>query len=149
MSDSVDEIFGAIKNCAQIAKSGGGIGLNVHNIRATGSYIAGTGGQAKGIVPMLRVLNDVVRYIEQGNKRPSSIAVYLEPWHADIIEFLDLRKNHGKEERRARDLFYALWIPDLFMERVEGNGHWTLFCPKEAPGLADVWGEKFKVLYEE
>lgn len=146
--DSIDGIYDTLKTCALISKSAGGIGLSVHNIRATGSYIAGTNGTSNGIVPMLRVYNNTARYVDQGgNKRPGAFAIYLEPWHDDIFEFLDLRKNHGKEEVRARDLFYALWISDLFMKRVESNGDWTLMCPNECPGLDDVWGEKFEALY--
>ncbi|KKA18020.1 Ribonucleoside-diphosphate reductase [Rasamsonia emersonii CBS 393.64] len=147
--DSIEGIYDTLKTCAMISKTAGGIGLNVHRIRATGSYIAGTNGTSNGLVPMLRVFNNTARYVDQGgNKRPGAFAIYLEPWHADIFEFLDLRKNHGKEEVRARDLFYALWTPDLFMRRVESNGDWTLFCPNEAPGLADVYGEEFDALYE-
>ncbi|KAF8475064.1 ribonucleotide reductase [Kalaharituber pfeilii] len=146
--DSIEGIYDTLKTCAMISKTAGGIGLNVHCIRATGSYIAGTNGSSNGLVPMLQVYNNTARYVDQGgNKRPGAFAIYIEPWHADIFEFLDLRKNHGKEESRARDLFYALWIPDLFMKRVEANGDWSLFCPNEAPGLADVWGEKFEELY--
>ncbi|KAK9466741.1 ribonucleotide reductase [Lipomyces arxii] len=146
--DSIEGIYDTLKSCALISKTAGGIGLNVHNIRATGSYIAGTNGTSNGLIPMLRVFNNTARYVDQGgNKRPGAMAIYLEPWHADVFEFIDLRKNHGKEEVRARDLFYALWIPDLFMQRVEENGDWSLFCPNEAPGLADVWGEKFEELY--
>ncbi|KAK9472256.1 ribonucleotide reductase [Dipodascopsis tothii] len=146
--DSIEGIYDTLKTCAQISKTAGGIGLNVHNIRAAGSYIAGTNGSSNGLVPMLRVFNNTARYVDQGgNKRPGAFAIYLEPWHPDVFEFLDLRKNHGKEEVRARDLFYALWIPDLFMARVEANGDWSLFCPSEAPGLADVWGEEFEALY--
>src|SRR6187401_1131987 len=146
--DSIDGIYNTLKNCAKISQSAGGIGVNIHNIRATGSYIRGTNGTSNGIVPMLRVFNDTARYVDQGGgKRKGSFAIYLEPWHADIFEFLDLKKNHGKEEMRARDLFYALWIPDLFMQRVENNEMWSLFCPNEAPGLADVWGEDFELLY--
>lgn len=146
--DSIEGIYDTLKTCAMISKTAGGIGLNVHNIRATGSYIAGTNGNSNGIVPMLRVYNNTARYVDQGgNKRPGAFAIYLEPWHADIFEFLDLRKNHGKEEVRARDLFYALWICDLFMKRVESNGSWSLFCPNEASGLADVYGEEFDKLY--
>ncbi|KAK7202679.1 alpha subunit of ribonucleotide reductase [Myxozyma melibiosi] len=148
--DSIDGIYDTLKTCALISKTAGGIGLHVHNIRATGSYIAGTNGTSNGLVPMLRVYNNTARYVDQGgNKRPGAFAIYLEPWHADIFDFIDLRKNHGKEEARARDLFYALWIPDLFMKRVEENGEWSLFSPSEAPGLADVWGEKFEALYEQ
>ncbi|PVV03530.1 hypothetical protein BB560_001983 [Smittium megazygosporum] len=146
--DSIDGIYDTLKQCAMISKSAGGIGLHIHNIRATGSYIAGTNGTSNGIVPMLRVFNNTARYVDQGgNKRPGAFAIYLEPWHADIFEFLNLRKNHGKEENRARDLFLGLWIPDLFMKRVIENGQWSLFCPNEAPGLQDVWGEKFEELY--
>lgn len=146
--DSIDGIFDTLKSCARISQSAGGIGLSIHNVRATGSYIRGTGGASNGIVPMLRVFNDTARYIDQGGgKRKGSFAIYLEPWHADIYEFLDLRKNTGKEEVRARDLFTALWIPDLFMKRVEENGNWSLFCPNEAPGLGDCYGEEFEELY--
>ncbi|KAI6507094.1 ribonucleotide-diphosphate reductase subunit rnr1 [Pyricularia oryzae] len=147
--DSIEGIYDTLKTCAMISKMAGGIGLNVHRIRATGSYIAGTNGTSNGIVPMLRVFNNTARYVDQGgNKRPGAFAIYLEPWHADVFEFLDLRKNHGKEEIRARDLFLALWIPDLFMKRVEKNGDWTLMCPNECPGLADCYGEEFEALYE-
>lgn len=147
--DSIEGIYETLKNCALISKTAGGIGLNVHCIRATGSYIAGTNGTSNGLIPMLRVFNNTARYVDQGgNKRPGAFAIYLEPWHSDVFEFLDLRKNHGKEEIRARDLFLALWTPDLFMKRVEKNSEWTLFCPNEAPGLADVWGEEFEALYE-
>lgn len=147
--DSIDGIYDTLKTCAMISKMAGGIGLNVHRIRATGSYIAGTNGTSNGIVPMLRVFNNTARYVDQGgNKRPGAFAIYLEPWHADVFEFLDLRKNHGKEEVRARDLFLALWIPDLFMKRVEKNGEWTLMCPNECPGLADCYGDEFEALYE-
>lgn len=146
--DSINGIFNTLKQCAEISQSAGGIGLSIHNIRATGSYIKGTNGTSNGIVPMLRVFNDTARYVDQGGgKRKGAFAVYLEPWHADIFEFLDLKKNHGKEELRARDLFYALWIPDLFMRRVKEGGNWTLFCPNEAPGLFENWGEKFESLY--
>ncbi|KAJ8661629.1 ribonucleoside-diphosphate reductase large subunit [Lichtheimia ornata] len=147
--DSIEGIYETLKTCAKISKTAGGIGLNIHNIRATGSYIAGTNGYSNGIVPMLRVFNNTARYVDQGgNKRPGAFAMYLEPWHPDVFDFLDLRKNHGKEENRARDLFYALWIPDMFMRRVEENGDWSLFCPDEAPGLQDVWGEAFDELYQ-
>ncbi|KAF5103873.1 hypothetical protein D0Z03_000002 [Geotrichum reessii] len=147
--DSIEGIYDTLKTCALISKSAGGIGLSVHNIRATGSYIAGTNGTSNGIVPMLRVYNNTARYVDQGgNKRPGAFAMYLEPWHDDVFEFIELRKNHGKEEVRARDLFYALWIPDLFMKRVEANQDWTLMCPNECPGLDDVWGEEFEALYE-
>ncbi len=146
--DSIDGIYDTLKQTAKISQSAGGIGLAIHNIRATGSYIGGTNGTSNGIIPMLRVYNDTARYVDQGGgKRKGAFAVYLEPWHADVFEFLDLRKNHGKEELRARDLFYALWIPDLFMKRVESNGNWSLFCPNEAPGLSDCWGEEFEKLY--
>jgi len=148
-SDSIEGIYDTLKQCALISKSAGGIGLNVHCIRASGSYIAGTNGNSNGLVPMLRVFNNTARYVDQGgNKRPGAFAIYLEPWHADIFDFLDLRKNHGKEEQRARDLFFAMWIPDLFMKRVEADGMWSLMCPAECPGLADCWGEEFEALYE-
>jgi len=147
--DSIDGIYDTLKQTAKISQSAGGIGLSIHNIRATGSYISGTNGTSNGIIPMLRVFNDTARYVDQGGgKRKGAFAVYLEPWHADVFEFLDLRKNHGKEEMRARDLFYALWVSDLFMKRVESNGDWSLFCPHEAPGLADCWGTEFEALYE-
>ncbi|KAI8013867.1 Ribonucleoside-diphosphate reductase large subunit [Camellia lanceoleosa] len=144
--DSIEGIYDTLKECAVISKSAGGIGVSVHNIRATGSYIRGTNGTSNGIVPMLRVYNDTARYVDQGGgKRKGAFAIYLEPWHADIFEFLDLKKNHGKNT--ARDLFYALWVPDLFMERVRDDGEWSLFCPNEAPGLADCWGDEFEILY--
>ncbi|WWC93798.1 ribonucleoside-diphosphate reductase, alpha subunit [Kwoniella sp. B9012] len=147
--DSIDGIYDTLKTCAQISKTAGGIGLHIHNIRAKGAYIAGTNGYSNGIVPMLRAYDATARYVDQGgNKRPGAFAIYLEPWHADVFDFLDLRKNHGKEEVRARDLFYALWIPDLFMKRVEQDGDWTLMCPSECPGLADVHSEEFEKLYE-
>jgi len=147
-SDSIEGIYDTLKQCALISKSAGGIGLNIHNIRASGSYIAGTNGNSNGLMPMLRVFNNTARYVDQGgNKRPGAFAIYLEPWHADVFDFLDLKKNHGKEEQRARDLFYAMWIPDLFMERVEQDGQWSLMCPHECPGLHEVWGEEFKALY--
>jgi ribonucleoside-diphosphate reductase alpha chain len=147
--DSVEGIYDTLKQCAKISQSAGGIGLAVHNVRATGSYIKGTNGTSNGIVPMLRVFNDTARYIDQGGgKRKGAFAVYLEPWHADVFEFLQLKKNHGKEEMRARDLFYAMWMPDLFMRRVESDEAWSLFCPNEAPGLADCYGEEFEKLYE-
>ncbi len=147
--DSIDGIYDTLKQCAKISQSAGGIGLAIHNIRATGSYIKGTNGYSNGIIPMLRVFNDTARYIDQGGgKRKGAFAVYLEPWHADIMEFLDLKKNHGKEEMRARDLFYAMWISDLFMQRVEADGEWSLFCPHEAPGLDETYGEEFEALYE-
>lgn len=147
--DSIEGIYDTLKQCAQISQAAGGIGLSIHNIRATGSYIKGTNGISNGIVPMLRNFDMTARYVDQGGgKRKGSFAIYLEPWHADIFAFLDLRKNHGKEELRARDLFYALWVPDLFMKRVEKNEEWALFCPKEAPGLADCYGETFERLYQ-
>ena len=147
-SDSIDGIYDTLKQCAKISQSAGGIGLSINNIRATGSYIKGTNGTSNGIVPMLRVFNDTARYVDQGGgKRKGSFAIYLEPWHADVFDFLDLKKNHGKEENRARDLFFALWVPDLFMKRVEENGDWSLFCPHEAPGLADTYGDEFEALY--
>ncbi|MFN9595987.1 MAG: ribonucleoside-diphosphate reductase subunit alpha, partial [Bacteroidota bacterium] len=147
--DSIEGIYDTLKQCAQISQSAGGIGLSIHNIRATGSYIRGTNGTSNGIVPMLRVFNDTARYVDQGGgKRKGSFAIYLEPWHADIFDFLDLRKNHGKEELRARDLFFALWICDLFMKRVEEEGEWSLFCPNEAPGLSDCHSAEFEALYE-
>lgn len=147
-SDSIEGIYDTLKQCALISKSAGGIGLNVHCIRSSGSYIAGTNGNSNGLVPMLRVYNNTARYVDQGgNKRPGAFAIYLEPWHADIFDFLDLKKNHGKEENRARDLFYAMWIPDLFMKRVESDGDWCLMCPDQSPGLHEVWGEKFEELY--
>lgn len=147
--DSISGIYDTLKQCAQISQSAGGIGLSIHDVRATGSYIRGTNGTSNGIVPMLKVFNDTARYVDQGGgKRKGSFAVYIEPWHADIVDFLDLKKNHGKEEQRARDLFYAMWIPDLFMERVEADGDWTLMCPNECPGLSDAYGDEFKALYE-
>jgi len=147
--DSLDGIYDTLKQCALISKSAGGIGLSIHHIRSKGSYIKGTNGESNGIVPMLRVFNDTARYVDQGGgKRKGSIAIYLEPWHPDILAFLDLKKNHGKEELRARDLFYALWTPDLFMQRVEENANWSFFCPNECPGLQDAYGAEFKALYE-
>jgi len=147
-SDSIEGIYDTLKSCAQISQSAGGIGLAIHNIRATGSYIKGTNGTSNGIVPMLRVFNDTARYVDQGGgKRKGSFAMYMEPWHADVFDFLDLKKNHGKEEQRARDLFFALWIPDLFMKRVKENGNWTLMCPHECPGLSDTHSAEFEVLY--
>jgi ribonucleoside-diphosphate reductase alpha chain len=146
--DSIEGIYDTLKQTAKISQSAGGIGLAIHGIRATGSYIGGTNGTSNGIIPMLKVFNDTARYVDQGGgKRKGAFAVYLEPWHADIFAFLDLRKNHGKEEMRARDLFYALWIPDLFMQRVEADGEWSLFCPNEAPGLHACWGKEFEELY--
>jgi len=147
--DSIDGIYDTLKQTAKISQSAGGIGLSIHNIRATGSYIAGTNGTSNGIVPMLRVFNDTARYVDQGGgKRKGSFAVYIEPWHADIMNFLDLKKNHGAEEMRARDLFYAMWIPDLFMKRVEENAEWTLMCPNECPDLFNTHGDEFEALYE-
>ena len=146
--DSIMGIYETLKNIALISKSAGGVGLAVHNIRATGSYIKGTNGFSNGLVPMLRVFNETARYVDQGGgKRKGSFAIYLEPWHADIFDFLQLKKNHGKEEQRARDLFYALWIPDLFMKRVKEEGDWTLFCPNEARGLYECHGAEFEALY--
>lgn len=147
--DSIEGIYDTLKQCALISKSAGGIGVAVSCIRARGSYIAGTNGSSNGLVPMLRVYNNTARYVDQGgNKRPGAFAIYLEPWHMDIFDFLELKKNTGKEEQRARDLFYALWIPDLFMRRVENNQDWSLMCPHDCPGLDDVWGEEFEALYE-
>ena len=147
--DSIDGIYDTLKQCAKISQSAGGIGLSIHNVRATGSYIRGTNGTSNGIVPMLRVFNDTARYVDQGGgKRKGSFAIYLEPWHADVFDFLDLRKNHGKEEMRARDLFFALWTPDLFMQRVKEDAEWTLMCPNECPGLADTYGKDFEKLYK-
>ncbi len=147
-SDSIEGIYDTLKQTAKISQSAGGIGLAIHHIRATGTYIGGTNGTSNGIVPMLKVFNDTARYVDQGGgKRKGAFAIYLEPWHADVYEFLDLKKNHGKEEMRARDLFYALWICDLFMKRVEANEHWSLFCPHEAPGLNNCWGADFETLY--
>ena len=146
--DSIDGIYDTLKQTAKISQSAGGIGLSIHNIRATGSYISGTNGTSNGIVPMLQVYNDTARYVDQGGgKRKGSFAIYLEPWHADIFEFLDLKKNHGKEEMRARDLFYAMWIPDLFMKRVQEDGSWTLMCPNECPDLYNTHGDEFDALY--
>ncbi|MDB3937144.1 ribonucleoside-diphosphate reductase subunit alpha [Flavobacteriaceae bacterium] len=146
--DSIEGIYDTLKQTAKISQSAGGIGLSIHNIRATGSYIAGTNGTSNGIVPMLQVFNDTARYVDQGGgKRKGSFAIYIEPWHADIFDFLDLKKNHGKEEMRARDLFYAMWVPDLFMKRVQENGEWTLMCPNECPGLCDVHADAFDKMY--
>lgn len=148
--DSISGIFETLARCAKISQSAGGIGLSIHNVRATGSYIRGTGGSSNGIIPMLKVFNDTARYVDQGGgKRKGAFAIYLEPWHADIFDFLDLKKNHGKEEMRARDLFYAMWIPDLFMERVKEDGSWSLFCPNECPGLYDTYGGEFEALYHQ
>ena len=147
--DSIDGIYDTLKQCAKISQSAGGIGLSIHNVRAKGSYIRGTNGVSNGIVPMLRNFDMTARYVDQGGgKRKGSFAIYLEPWHADIKDFLDLKKNHGKDELRARDLFYAVWVSDLFMKRVEANEDWSLFCPHEAPGLADCYGDEFERLYE-
>ncbi|MGM1056035.1 MAG: ribonucleoside-diphosphate reductase subunit alpha [Bacteroidota bacterium] len=146
--DSIDGIYDTLKQTAKISQSAGGIGLSIHNVRATGSYISGTNGTSNGIVPMLKVFNDTARYVDQGGgKRKGSFAMYVEPWHADIFDFLDLKKNHGKEEMRARDLFYAMWIPDLFMKRVEEDAHWTLMCPNECPNLYNIHGDEFDALY--
>ena len=146
--DSIDGIYDTLKQTAKISQSAGGIGLAIHDVRATGSYIAGTNGTSNGIVPMLRVFNDTARYVDQGGgKRKGSFAIYIETWHADIFDFLDLKKNHGKEEMRARDLFYAMWISDLFMKRVQEDGTWTLMCPNECPGLSEAYGEEFEALY--
>jgi len=157
-NDSIDGIFDTLKDCAKISKHAGGIGIHIHNIRASGSHIRGTNGASNGIVPMLRVYNNTARYIDQGGRRNGSFAIYLEPWHPDIEDFLEMKKNHGDEEMKGRDLFYALWVPDLFMERVKGGGGgggggagadmWSYFCPDECPGLSDVYGEKFNELYE-
>lgn len=147
-SDSMNGIYNTLHDCAMISKWAGGIGLHIHNIRATGSHIRGTNGHSTGIVPMLRVFNNTAKYVDQGNKRNGSFAIYLEPWHADIEVFLQMRKNHGDEELKARDLFYALWMPDLFMERVKADADWTLMCPDECPGLADVYGDEFNELYK-
>ena len=147
--DSIDGIYDTLKQCAKISQSAGGIGLSIHNVRATGAYIKGTNGTSNGIIPMLRNFDMTARYVDQGGgKRKGSFAIYLEPWHADIFEFLQLKKNHGKEELRARDLFYAIWISDLFMRRVEENGDWSLFSPDEAKGLEINYGEGFEKLYE-
>ena len=146
--DSINGIYDTLKSCAQISQLAGGLGLAVHNIRAKGSYIKGSSGASNGLVPMLKVFNNTAKYVDQaGGKRKGSFAIYLEPWHADVFDFLDLKKNHGKEEQRARDLFYALWIPDLFMKRVQENGDWTVMCPHECPGLSDVYGEEFEIRY--
>ncbi len=146
--DSISGIYETLTRCAKISQSAGGIGISAHNIRAKGSYIKGTGGQSNGLIPMLKVYNETARYVDQGGgRRKGSFAVYLEPWHADVFDFLELKKNHGKEEMRARDLFYAMWIPDLFMERVKTDGEWSLFCPNEAPNLYDVHSEAFDELY--
>ena len=149
-SDSIAGIYNTLADCANISKWAGGIGLHVHNVRSAGSHIRGTNGTSNGLVPMLRVFNSTARYCDQGgSKRKGSFAIYLEPWHGDIESFLDMKKNHGDEEMRARDLFYAMWIPDLFMERVMKNEQWTLMCPDKCPGLSDVYGDEFKQLYEQ
>ncbi|HRH57504.1 MAG TPA: ribonucleoside-diphosphate reductase subunit alpha [Chitinophagales bacterium] len=146
--DSIKGIYDTLKNCAEISQAAGGIGLSIHNVRAKGSYIKGTGGESNGLVPMLQVFNSTARYVDQGGgKRKGAFAIYLEPWHADIFDFLELRRPHGKEEMKARDLFFALWIPDLFMKRVKENGKWSLMCPNECPNLADTYGEEFEALY--
>lgn len=146
--DSIEGIFDTLKQTAIISKNAGGIGLAIHCIRATKSYIRGTNGQSNGLIPMIKVYNDTARYVDQGGgKRKGAFALYLEPWHADVYDFLNMKKNTGKEEQRARDLFYALWIPDLFMKRVEEQGDWTLMCPNECPGLYETWGEEFETLY--
>lgn len=146
--DSIDGIFDTLKQCATVSKHAGGVGLSVHNVRATDSYIRGTNGRSNGLVPMLRVFADTARYVDQGGgKRKGAFAAYLEPWHADVFDFIDLKKNHGDENRRARDMFYALWVPDLFMHRVKSQGKWSLFCPNEAPGLSDCYGQEFDALY--
>ena len=146
--DSIDGIYDTIKQTALISQSAGGIGLSIHNVRAKGSFIKGTNGTSNGIVPMLKVFNDTARYVDQGGgKRKGSFAIYLETWHADIFDFLEMKKNTGQDEQRARDLFYALWISDLFMKRVEEDGEWSLFCPHEAPGMADCYGKEFEELY--
>ncbi len=146
--DSIKGIYDTLKNCAEISQSAGGIGLSIHNVRAKGSYIKGTGGESNGLVPMLQVFNSTARYVDQGGgKRKGAFAIYLEPWHADIFDFLELRRPHGKEEMKARDLFFALWIPDLFMKRVKENGKWSLMCPNESPGLCDTYGDEFETLY--
>merc|ERR1711920_626632 len=153
-NDSIDGIYDTLKQCALISKQAGGIGVAVSNVRASGAYIRGTNGYSNGLVPMLRNFNETARYVDQGGgKRKGSFAMYLEPWHADVYDFLELKKNHGKEEQRARDLFYGLWIPDLFMRRVKEDGNWTLFCPNVAydketgNGLIDVWGDDFERMY--
>ena len=148
-SDSISGIYSTLTDCAKISKWAGGIGLHIHNVRASGSHIRGTNGTSNGLVPMLRVFNNTARYVDQGGgRRQGSFAIYLEPWHKDIEDFLDMKKNHGDEEARARDLFYALWIPDLFMKRVENNEQWSLMCPDECPGLSDCYGDEFEKLYE-
>ena len=146
--DSIDGIYNTLKECAKISKWAGGIGLHIHNIRGTGSHIRGTNGTSNGIIPMLQVFNKTARYVDQGGgKRNGSFAIYMEPWHSDIEDFLELKKNHGDEEMRARDLFYALWIPSLFMEKVQADEEWCLFCPDQCPGLSDCYGGTSKKLY--
>ena len=148
-NDSIEGIYNTLQECAKISKWAGGIGLHIHNVRATGAHIRGTNGTSNGITPMLRVFNETARYVDQGGgKRNGSFAIYIEPWHGDILEFLDLKKNHGDEDKRARDLFYAMWIPSLFMERVKSDGDWSLFCPDACPGLSDCYGEEFNQLYQ-
>ena len=147
--DSIEGLFDTVKDVANISKWAGGIGLHVHDVRAKGSFIKGTGGHSDGLTPMMRTYNEVARWINQGGKRKGSFAIYLEPWHADVFQFIELRKNHGKEEMRARDLFLALWVPDLFMKRVKDDGDWSLFCPNDAKGLSDSYGERFEELYQE
>ena len=147
--DSISGIYETLSDCAKISKWAGGIGLHIHNVRASGSHIRGTNGTSNGIVPMLRVFNNTARYVDQGGgKRNGSFAIYIEPWHGDIMQFLDMKKNHGDEEQRARDLFYALWIPDEFMRRVKNDEMWTLMCPDRCKGLSDVYGEDFDILYK-
>ena len=146
--DSIEGIYDTLKQTAVISQAAGGIGLSIHDVRATGSYISGTNGTSNGIVPMLRVFNDTARYVDQGGgKRKGSFAIYIEPWHADIFDFLDLKKNHGKEEMRARDLFYAMWVNDLFMERVEADGLWSLMDPNQSPGLSELHSQEFNDKY--
>ena len=147
--DSIQGIYDSLSECASISKYAGGIGIHIHNIRGKNSVIRGTNGNSDGIIPMLRVFNSTARYVNQSGKRNGSIAIYLEPWHCDVEQFLDLKKNHGNEEERARDLFYGLWIPDLFMERIKANQKWSLMCPDQCKNLADVYGDDFKTLYEE
>ena len=146
--DSIEGLFSTLKDVAHISKWAGGVGIHVHNVRAKGGFIKGTGGKSDGLLPMMKTYNEVARWVNQGGKRKGSFAIYLEPWHSDVYDFIELRKNHGKEEMRARDLFLALWTPDLFMERVQSDGDWSLFCPNEAKGLHDVYGQDFNKLYE-
>ena len=145
--DSLDGIYNTLKDCALISKYAGGIGLHIHNIRAKNSHIKGTNGKTDGLVPMLRVYNNTARYVNQSGKRNGSFAIYLEPWHPDIFDFLEMKKNHGDEELKARDLFYALWIPDLFMKKIKSGEDWCLFCPDECPKLSDLYGDDFEELY--